>query len=51
MKNTIYRLQKDDVEIEGENELLEHVIKYYEGPFGSSINTRFGLDDSPWPEK
>jgi hypothetical protein len=43
-KNTMYSLKKDDVNIQGTTDLLEHASEYYKGLFGPGEGNNMALD-------
>jgi mannosylglycoprotein endo-beta-mannosidase len=47
-KNTMYSLKKDDVNIQGTTDLLEHALEYYKGLFGPGEGNNMALDANIW---
>jgi hypothetical protein len=47
----IFRLQKEDKEIEGDKEILEHATNYHKDLFGHSVRNDFVLNDLLWKEE
>jgi hypothetical protein len=47
-KNTMYSLKKDDINIQGTTDLLEHASEYYKGLFCPGEGNNMALDANIW---
>jgi hypothetical protein len=47
-KNTMYSLKKDDINIQGTSDLLDHATEYYKALFGPGEGNNMALDANIW---